>query len=356
MHPTIETKRRAHEAFWCGEGPSLILIPAAAQDLYDLDGYPARFRNPRAMWESEMRRAEPVLDWPTDGIPCVRPNLGVVFVPAMAGLSYRLPEGSMPWPGEALSREALRAARAVAVAASETMGLAEKFYAIHRDSGRDEVAAYQADNQGIFDIAHLLYGDQLFYDLADPDSASWLEELFQHCRDLYARATLHVKGLLGESPGSMIHGHGTSQGVYFPTAGSRCSEDTVTLISPDMIETVVLPQLKQIAETFGGLFVHFCGRHPSLLEQLCSLEAVRAIDLGNPEYHDTRKFMECCAATGTVLHSRVASLPGEGWDAYACRLAGLARETGARLILRPTVFPGTREEAKDLLAFWHENT
>lgn len=356
MDPSVEAKVRMHEAFWRGEGPSLILIPAAEQESYDLENYPARFRNPRAMWESEMRRALPVVDWPTDGIPCVRPNLGVVFVPAMAGLSYRLPEGSMPWPGEHLTRETIRAARTDAIPTAETMQFAEEFYAIHRESGREDIIAYQADNQGIFDLAHLLYGDALFYDLADPDAASWLQELFQCCRAFYTQATLHMKTFLDEGADSMIHGHGTSQGVFFPTTGSRCSEDTVTLISPDMIDQIVLPQHRKIAGTFGGLFVHFCGRHPSLLEQLCSLEVVRAIDLGNPEFHDTRHVMEVCAETGTVLHSRVAALPGEAWDAYARRLATLTRETGARLMLRPTVFPKTREDAAAMQAFWHENT
>ena len=98
-----------HEAFWRGQGPSLILIPPAQQDLYDLNDYPARFHDPQAMWESEMRRAEPLVDWPTDGIPTVRPNLGVIFVPAMAGLHYKLPPNSMPWPGEPLPRETIRA-------------------------------------------------------------------------------------------------------------------------------------------------------------------------------------------------------------------------------------------------------
>ena len=48
---------KLHEAFWRGDGPSLIFIPAEEQQLYDLSNYPARFRNPHAMWESEMRRA-----------------------------------------------------------------------------------------------------------------------------------------------------------------------------------------------------------------------------------------------------------------------------------------------------------
>ena len=74
-----------------------------------------------------MRRAEPLVDWPTDGIPTVRPNLGVIFIPTMAGLGYKLPEGQMPWPGEPLSREAIRAAADVDVADTELMRLAEEF-------------------------------------------------------------------------------------------------------------------------------------------------------------------------------------------------------------------------------------
>jgi hypothetical protein len=50
MNSPLKDKIQVHESFWRGEGPSLILIPAVAQDLYDLEEYPARFRNPRAMW------------------------------------------------------------------------------------------------------------------------------------------------------------------------------------------------------------------------------------------------------------------------------------------------------------------
>lgn len=356
MQHNLKIKMKLHEAFWRGDGPSLIFIPAEEQQLYDLSNYPARFRNPHAMWESEMRRARPVVDWPTDGIPCVRPNLGVIFIPAMMGLGYRLPEDAMPWPGDPLSREAIRAASMDMIAGSETMQLAEAFYAIHRESGEEEVVAYQADTQGIFDIAHLLYGEKIFYELPDPEASAWIKELLDLSREFYVQATLYMKKLLGESNSSMIHGHGTSQGVYFPHAGVRSSEDTVTLISPAMIEEYVLPQIQGSAESLGGIFTHFCGKHPTLLEQLCGMEVIRAIDLGNPEYHDTRYVMEVCAKTGTVLYSRIAAESGEDWRTYIRRIAGLVRETGARLVLRPLVVPKTRKECEEMLWFWHENT
>jgi len=352
----VAAKRALHETFWQGRGPSLILIPPGRQDLYDLDRYPARFRDPRAMWESETRRAEPVVDWPTDGIATVRPNLGVIFVPAMAGLEYRLPEDAMPWPGEPMPRAAIRAAAKTDVSRSETMRLATEFYALHRQSGRGEIVAYHADTQGVFDIAHLLYGQQTFYEMADPGESAWVEELLEICLGLYQSATRHLKSLLDEPAGSMIHGHGSSQGVYFPAAGTRMAEDTAILLSPAMIDRFILPTIRKAAAPFGGAFVHFCGRHPGLLERLCRLEEVLAIDLGNPEMYDTRGVLQQCAASDTVLYGRLAAEPGESWEPYLRRLAGLVRQTAARVILRPVVFPESRAECAAMQALWHECT
>lgn len=356
MAEPIDAKRAQHAAFWRGEGPSLILIPPGQQDLYDLADYPARYRNPQAMWHSEIARAEPVLHWPTDGVPTVRPNLGVTFIPAMAGLPYQVVEGNMPWPGEPLPREAIRAARAADLAHAETMRLAAEFYALHRESGRTDIVAYHADTQGVFDIAHMLYGSETFYEMTDPDQAGWIKELFDVCHALYCRATEHVKSMLDEPARAMTHGHGTSQGVFFPASGARMSEDTATLLSPAMIDVLILPAIERAAAPFGTVFLHFCGKHDVLFERLCQSSAVCAIDLGNPEMHDTRWLMERCAATGTVLHSRLAAEPGEDWQTYTRRLAGLVRATGARCILRPVVFPESRREAAEMQDLWHQST
>ena len=134
------------------------------------------------------------------------------------------------------------------------------------------------------------------------------------------------------------------------------AEDTAILLSPAMIDRVILPTIRAAAEPFGGTFVHFCGRHPQLLERLCQLPEVRAVDLGNPESYDTRWVLEKCAASGTVLYSRLAAEPGETWQAYVQRLARLVRQTGARVILRPLVFPASRSQCAAMCDLWHEET
>jgi hypothetical protein len=297
-----------------------------------------------------------VIDWPTDGIPTVRPNLGTIFVPALTGQEYLVQVGQMPWVCAPLSRGAIVRSHGAALARAEVMRLAEAFYRIHAESGERSVAAYHPDTQGVFDIAHLLYGEAIFLDMMDSEKQAWLVELLEICLNLMVEATRCIKRFLGESDEVMMHGHATPQGVYFSNAGIRISEDTATLISPRSIERFVLPQIEKAASFFGGAFVHYCGLHQAFFEMLCKMPCVRAIDLGNPDMYDTRWLLERCAETGTVLFSRIAGKPDEQWKTYTRRLGELVRETGARCILRPLVYPQNREQCLDMKEMWHDLT
>jgi len=343
-----------HQQFWEGRGPCLILIPAERLSLYDTDGYARRFENPELMWEAEMRRARRVVDWPTDGIPTIRPNLGVVFIPGIAGQDCVVEDGAMPWPGKPLPREAIRNLGTVEVSKSKLMRLAAEFFQIHHVHGGKEIVSYQPDTQGVFSLAHLLNGEATFYEVVD--DKAWMHELLEAVLALHRGVMRCLKSCLQEPDSSMVHGHGTPQGVYFPHAGLRTADDTATLLSPAMIDEFVMPYLERSVAPFGGTFAHFCGRHTYMFEQFCRRPWVRAIDLGNPEFYDTRWLLEKCAETGTVLCSAVAAEEGEEWPKYIRRLAGLVRETGARVILRPAVFPETREDCARMRDLWHELT
>jgi hypothetical protein len=277
-----------------------------------------------------------------------------VFIPAIAGAGYQIPDGAMPWPGTPLTRDAIRALTHRDVAAARLMLLAKEFYAVHAARGEREIAAYHPDTQGVFDIAHLLAGEEIFLQLSDePD---WVGELMEICLELYLRVSRELKATLRQPASEMIHGHGTPQGIYFPHAGVRISEDTPTLLSPKMLAAVVLPFIERAAAPFGGAFVHYCGRHNAFFEQLCRCPQVRAIDLGNSESYDLRWLLEQCAGGGKVLYSRIAAQPGEDWQTYLRRIAAVIRETGTRVVLRPMVFPATREECAAMLDLWHELT
>jgi len=332
----------------------MALFKTSEAALYDLSDYPERFEDPAKMFASELSRAELMLDWPTDGIPTVRPNLGTIFVPACVGQEYEVRPGNMPWPAGNLSKDAIRAIELGTIAQAALMGRAETFYSLARE--RRGVVAYHADTQGVFDIAHLLYGDELFIDMATDEGQPWARELIDRALEVYLSVSDHLKSLLGERPGEMIHGHATPQGLYFPHAGVRISEDTATLISPEMIREFLEDPITKSMEPYGGGFVHYCGKHEPFYEFICEHPLVRAIDLGNPELYDVDWLAEIASRTGTVLYTRLPSLEGEGWDEYVTRLGHTAQSSGARMVLRATVYPDTRTECRDMLAMWHDVT
>jgi hypothetical protein len=352
----MENRIELHRRFWKGGGPSLILIPPFREELYDLNDYPARFQDPRLMWESEIRRARALIDHPTDGIPTVRPNLGVITIPAMAGQTFNTPADSMPWPGKPLDKDSIKAAGVTDLNQSEIYRLISDFYKIHAESGESQIIPYLPDTQGVFDIAHLLYGDDVFYEVLDGGEDSWFTELMEISLVLYHKATTECKALLNEGQHSMVHGHGTEQGVFFPHCGARIAEDTAILLSPEMIEELIIPFLKRSVAPFGGGFLHFCGYHPTIFSQFSALSEIKAIDLGNPEKYDLKWLLERCAETNTVLYSRVAEEPGESWKEYIERIGSLVSSTGARVILRPKVFPESAEECQAMMDQWHDMT
>jgi len=196
-----------------------------------------------SMWETEFKRAQAVIGWPTDGIPTVRPNLGVITLPAMAGQGFQTPENSMPWPGDPLSIEMIRAISESRLENSNVFRLAADFYGLYHQYHSPDIATYLHDNQSVFDISHLLYGDEIFYSIFDSEPGSFMTEL-----------------------------------------------------------------------------------------------------------------MERCAETGTVLYSRIAVEADEDWKKYIDRIGSLVKDTRARVILRPLVFPDSKQECQEMLDRWHQLT
>lgn len=356
MTTQVADKKKLHEDFWQGRGPSLIFIPPADIPLYDTNDYEKRFYDPPLMLKSEIERAKPVLEWPTDSIACVRSNLGTIFMPAILGQKFTIRNGQMPWAGEHLSvSEIIYSLENIDIDNSEVMQLAAAFYTKLKTS-QTGIKPYLPDTQGVFDILHLLSGTDLFYKLADDDLRDVIKRILTLISEFYVKVTESLKKASGEAYNSMVHGHGTPQGLYFPHAGIRLSEDTATLISPQMIDEFVLPYMRTAAVKFGSAFVHYCGRHEYLYEKIVNLDFVCAIDLGNPEMYDTHWLFEKCAETNTVFYGKIQHQNGESWRDYIERIAESVKSTGARCVLRPTVFPKEKKECEQMRDIWHEMT
>ena len=355
--PVLARKAAFFENFWTGQGPFPILFakPHLAKGRPWVKHSIARqHADPQACLEEALAVATYTMLDIDDGIPVARADLGTTLLPSFLGLGIHVEEDAHPWPAEHWSLQdyvGMMDATAEAVASRIThvdareLRVARGFYQLLMERIKNSQMAplpYVPDNQGVFDLSHILVGTDLFYSLSD--DAGLVKKAQDWSLDLYLTATKMFKSMIGEDQGSMLHGHGMPSGVWFPDIGARISEDSCTLISPETIKEFCIPWLQQAAGVFGGLFLHFCGLHDDFLHLAAGQSWARVINLGNPEFYDLDELFALCGKTGTVYFGHLDPIPDEDGETYLERMADLAGRHGTGLILVAPP-PGTGEEA-----------
>lgn len=375
--PVLARKAAFFENFWTGQGPYPILFakPHLAKGRPWVKHSIARqHADPQACLEEALAIAEYTMMDIDDGIPVARADLGTTLFPSFLGLGIHVEEDAHPWPSEhwSLPDYVSRKHDATGDAASSILRVdagelrvARGFYHLlmqRISSGQLAPLPYVPDNQGVFDLSHIIAGTDLFYTLSDDGSLA--KKAQDRSLELYLAGTKMFKSMIGEENGSMLHGHGMPSGVWFPGIGARISEDSCTLISPDAIKEFCIPWLEQAAGVFGGLFLHFCGRHDEFLHLAAGEPWARVINLGNPEFYDLDELFALCGKTGTVYFGHLDPGADEDDEAYLERMADLAGRHGTGLILvAPPPVSGEAslsevqiEQCRILRKRWHELT
>ena len=361
----VKAKFEFFENFWAGDGPFPILFstPHAARGKfylrYDLV---QQHGDVEKLLEESLLQAAPHLDLIDDGIPVVRADLGTTLLPSGLGLEIVVQPELQPWVKAHLTREAVRELPALLrpddILRNEVR-LALKFYRLffERQKARaipPEIFPYLPDTQGVFDLSHIIRGQEIFVELLDdPDFVLLLQ---QRSLELYLAATSLFKKGIGEGTNAMVHGHGMPAGTWFPDTGTRISEDSCTLISPTMLKKFCLPFIRKAVEPFGRAFLHFCGQHYRFLEMACEMELISTLNLGNPEKHDLEGLFALLGKTGTAYLGVIPAQEAEDLSVYLERVAELTLRHKARLILVSALHPANPEEKKKAVERWHKLT
>jgi len=219
-----------------------------------------------------------------DALLCLRPNFGTVFIPSMFGLEYKVPKDTFAWITSRLSKEEIREYHFPNLDKIDMLKKAIEYIKFFKKTLPEWIHVYLPDTLGPFEIAHAVYGNNIFYDLYD--DSKFVHYLLNLCTEMYIQVTEKLKEVLGEEKTICYHGHALSRGIYMRKGGTRISEDSATLISPQQIDEFVIPYDQKALEAFGGGFIHFCGKNDYLLESYLKLDKVRAVNLGNPEMYD----------------------------------------------------------------------
>ncbi len=364
--PVLERKLAFFQRFWRGEGPYPILFarPHLAKGRnWMRNNLLEQHEDPVALLEETLAQTEAWTADIDDGIPVARADLGTTLFPSALGLGVHVEANAHPWLTEHLDLETMArriddpAIRDFSSAPGRELALARGLYArlLERiaDSTRARILPYLPDNQGIFDLSHIVVGSDIFYEFADRPSL--LHRAQETSLALYLAGTRYFKGLIGEASLSMLHGHGMPSGVWFPDTGARVSEDSCTLLSPTHIREFCLPYLERVADTFGPLFLHFCGRHEDFLALMAGKSWISTINLGNPEMYEPENLFDLCGRTGTVIFGHFKPEKSETHEAFLERMVGLAQRHRAGLILiAPPIGDAVRRSK--LRGQWHNLT
>jgi len=261
--------------FW---RPQNISVPGKNYDMKE------QFYDKEKMLFAHLEEIEECAENAFDAPLCLRPNFGTIFIPSIFGLKYELPKDTFAWITSHLIKDEIKKFKIPHLSEVDMMKRAIEYLQFFKEELPEWIYVYLPDTLGPFEIAHSVYGHNIFYEIYD--DPNFIHYLLDLCTELYIQVTDKLKKIIGEERESCYHGHALVRGIYMRNGGTRISEDSATLLSPEHIDEFVIPYDRRALEAFGGGFVHYCGKHDYLLESYLQLEKVRAVNLGNPEMYD----------------------------------------------------------------------
>ena len=261
--------------FW---KPQNISVPGSTYDMEE------QFFDKEKMLYGHLEEIAGCVQNAFDAPLCLRPNFGTIFIPVMFGLEYKVPKDTFAWLTSHLSKNEIKKFEFPNLDEIDMLKKAIEYIRFFKKELPEWIHVYLPDTLGPFEIAHSVYGHNIFYEIYD--DPNFIHYLLDLCTSMYIQVTEKLKEVIEEERTICYHGHALSRGIYMRKGGTRISEDSATLISPQQIDEFVIPYDQKALEVFGGGFVHFCGKHDYLLESFLKLDKVRAVNLGNPEMYD----------------------------------------------------------------------
>jgi uroporphyrinogen-III decarboxylase len=284
----------------------------------------------------------------SDGQPTIRPNLGTGFLASVFGLDQQIFPDKMPWLQEHLSREDVeRFELPHDIASAGLLPKAKRIFDFYRENLPPAIRCFLPDTQGPLDLAHLVRGDEFFYELYD--APEFVHRLMRLATDVYVEATLELMKMIDQPLGEGFHSE-----MYMGAGSTRMCHDTCTLLNDDQLHEFVLPYEREAFERLGGGWMHYCGKNPHLLKMaLEEMPACRGINFGNPEMHEMCEVLARCVAYNKFYFGLINRLPDESLQDYFRRVLKPVKESRRGLIFVPDLQEEERSNPQDVIDLWH---
>ncbi|MBO5189261.1 MAG: hypothetical protein J6B59_08215 [Alistipes sp.] len=289
------------KAFWEADEGVLVYRRMRVKEVFAEDCH-----DPKRSLAWQLGALEQSMRFEADIPNFIEPWYGLGTVASAYGFDYRWEPGLAPAvDGKFGSTAELVAAPFCPVAETpigrHTLEMVEYFL----DRTKGEIPMSYCDVQSPLNtLSNIIDSNQFYLDFyLDPDSMTIAME---RTADLLADFTEAQRKLIGEA--LVKPGHGFASSRMFDGLGM--SDDTVTMLSPDLYFPVAVPAMQRAGNRFGGTVFHSCGNWSDKKEEIARIEGIRMADgafslATDPGANPVEGFAEAFAGTGVVLNARI---------------------------------------------------
>lgn len=155
------------------------------------------------------------------------------------------------------------------------------------------VYVYHPDTQGPLDIAELLWGGEMYYELYDdPD---FVHTLMQLITDTYVKFLDKWFEMYPNRKDLNVHWD------YWMRGGICLRNDSAINLSPEQYSEFVLKYDKYLLDYYGGGMLHYCGKGDHFVGIVAANTNVSGINLSQPHLNDMCKVFEAAFSNGKKL-------------------------------------------------------
>ena len=157
-------------------------------------------------------------------------------------------------------------------------------------------------------LSNIIDSSQFYMDFyLDPES---MKQAMDRTADLLIDFTRAQQQLIGDA--LVKPGHGFASSRTFDGLGM--SDDTVTMLSPDLYVDMAVPAMVKAGNAFGGTVFHSCGNWSDKKADIVRIENIRMADgafskATDPGANPTDGYADTFAGTSVVLNARIVGDP-----------------------------------------------
>jgi hypothetical protein len=252
-------------------------------------GYPyaEAFLDPEKMMINELLLVCGYIEILQDTMTGIRANYGVGILPSLFGVNSRVVDNNMPWV------DCLKTTDDIREVVSRGMpgfrkGLGLSVLQTH-EYYLEQLAKYPKcsrlikiscpDLQGPFDVAHLLWGHDIYYALYDQPEL--VHSLLRLITETYIQFLQELRKSITDVTDDFIY-----QGGMLFRGRTVIKDDTAVNMSNELYEEFVKPYDRMILQAVGGGSIHYCGQVRHFLPSMMGTDGLQGINFGKPPNTD----------------------------------------------------------------------